>query len=181
MKSQSPFAQLLGLQRAAEVSDRLQALRHKYSLAEDDPVWELAALHADFCVALLAEHHPDNVEPANATSAGVRRSARWRWFSLGLTVQTFIMALSFLAGSRGGSPALLPSGLVQPHVTRSWLFDVLTFPAGWMMLAFAMPLLAHGTRIGWRARYDEPAIGWSLVVCCTGAALASAAALYALL
>jgi hypothetical protein len=60
------FARLLGLQRTATMRDRLHAVRSKYALHEDDPVWDLVAAVEEFSANLISEFH---VELARLTSS----------------------------------------------------------------------------------------------------------------
>lgn len=59
MKLPNPFARLLGLQRTADARERLHALRGKYALTENDPIWELVSVLEDFCADLRAESHSE--------------------------------------------------------------------------------------------------------------------------
>jgi hypothetical protein len=159
----NPFARLLGVQRTTDARERLHALRQRYALTENDPVWELVAIFEEFCVELKLEAArsgaptlpPDHAE----TPSGSRALDRRRIFvlcSAGAALQTFLLAIAAYVGA---------------HMTlgAGWLGAALSVPAGWVMFALLLPLLATVTFLGWRARHAEPAMGWTLVLCGTSA------------
>ena len=176
MKLPNPFARLLGLQRTADARERLHALRGKYALTENDPIWELVSVLEDFCADLRAESHSSapsesapNVQPSTSTSESTLHP--WRIVALcsaGAALQTLLLALSFVAGAHTTHmAAALPSALAVP--------------VGWVMLVLFVPLLGGLTIFGWRARRREPAIGWTLAICSAASIAAYCTALWRLL
>lgn len=167
------FARLLGLQRSDPARERLDALRNKHGLSDGDPLWDMLAIVEGFCAELRADsvaQSPSASLPEPSPS-DLRSPVLWRIAvigSAGAALQTFALAASFAAGTR------------MAHVSDP-LSGVLAVPAGWVVFVLLLPLLTALACLGWRARRTEPAIGWSLIVCGVGTAVAVFAVLWRLL
>jgi hypothetical protein len=171
------FARLLGLQRTSDMRDRLHAVRTKYALHEDDPVWDLVAAVEEFCANLISEFH---VELARLTSPSsdipsepqhaMRSPHLWRVAVLcgaAAAAQTLCLAASFYLGTRAASDHIFTGALGAP--------------VGAIAFVLATPLLAAIVYLGWRTRRAEPAVGWSLMLAGAGLLGALGAALWWLL
>lgn len=148
------FGRLLERQPTSAQRERLVQLRDELALADHDALWSLLELVESYYASLLERR-----VPAPTLSPGGRPP--WRLIALVLGGQVLLLAAAMYVGARavtGG--AVLWLTCEQPPELRGWLATVLSAPAGWLAYACALPALAHVARVGWRARTDEPLVGW---------------------
>jgi len=73
-----------------------------------------------------------------------------------------LMTLSFYAGAHCSPEGYHPTWTNIEH--RSWIAQVLSVPAGWMVYPQLVVVLGWVAYYGWELRKDDPWSGWALFV-----------------
>jgi hypothetical protein len=156
------FAKLLTRQVSDKERAQLHALRDELALSSDDAIWALLVVLENYCDAMQERHRTGRSTSPAQSSAYFSRAVSWHGCALfcgGLAVQTFLMAVSFDAGTRASQMPWL-----RTTAQSAWFARALTAPAGWMIFALALPGLALAAIGGWQVRRRDPALGWPLVI-----------------
>jgi hypothetical protein len=149
----SALGRLLDRQQTPAQRERLLQLRDELALADHDALWSLLELVEDYCFTLLQRHG------ARTASSSAKP---WRLLALALGALVLLLAVAMYVGARtaSGGSAIAWAGSGQGPVPQGLLATILGAPAGWLAFVCALPALAHGVRVGWRVRADEPLAGW---------------------
>lgn len=152
MSSPSPFARLLDQSPPAQ-RERLVQLRDELALTDNDALWSLLEVVEAYCASLLARR---------GMGTPSQERAPWRLLTLAAGTQVLLLAGAMYVGGRvaAGGAAIAWASCQSASEPSALVATILGAPAGWLALGCALPALAHGVRVGWRSRAEEPLVGW---------------------